>query len=203
MFYYPNRRYYPRFEKDLALKASENKFKALVEQSLTGIYIFEEDKYIYVNSQFCEIFGYSENEIITGMKPTDVISFEDKKRANENINKRLNGEVQSVRYIAKGNHKTGKPLWVEIHGTHLVIEGKDVITGTVLDITARKIAEEEIRKLNGELEEKVKNRTNELETKISEIQRMNKLFVGRELRIKELKEKIKEIENSQKNKTNN
>ncbi len=193
----------PRIEADLALKASENKFKALVEQSLTGIYIFEEDKYIYVNSRFCEIFGYSENVIIAGMKPIDVISIEDKERANENIKRRLSGEVQSVRYVAKGNHKTGKPLWVEIHGTHLVIEGKDVITGTVLDITARKIAEEEIRKLNGELEEKVKDRTNELETKISEIQRMNKLFVGRELRIKELKEKIKEIENSQKNKTNN
>jgi PAS domain S-box-containing protein len=193
----------PRFEKDLALKASENKFKALVEQSLTGIYIFEEDKYIYVNSRFCEIFGYSENEIMTGMRPTDVISTEDKNRADENIKKRLSGEVQSVRYVAKGNHKSGKPLWVEIHGTHLEIEGKDVIAGTILDITDRKIAEEEIRKLNEELEEKVKDRTNELEIKISEIQRMNKLFVGRELRMKELKEKLKEIENSQRDKTNN
>ncbi len=191
----------PRIEGDLALKSSENKFKALVEQSLTGIYIFEKDNFIYVNSRFCEIFGYSENEIMTSMKPTDVISVEDRERANENVKKRLEGEVQSAHYMAKGNYKTGKPLWVEIHGTHLKTDGKDVITGTVLDITDRKIAEEEIRKLNEELEEKVKDRTNELKIKISEIQRMNKLFVGRELRMKELKEKMKELENRLKDKT--
>lgn len=44
------------------------------------------------------------------------------------------------------------------------------------------------------LEEKVKGRTAELENKISEIERMNRLFVGRELRMAELKEKIKELE---------
>lgn len=44
------------------------------------------------------------------------------------------------------------------------------------------------------LEELVKERTAELENKISEIKRINKLFVGRELRMVELKEKIKELE---------
>lgn len=44
------------------------------------------------------------------------------------------------------------------------------------------------------LEGRVRERTEELEKKISEIERLNKLFVGRELRMKELKEKIKELE---------
>lgn len=184
----------PRIESERRLKSSENKFKALVEQSLTGIYIFEKERFIYVNQRFCEIFGYSEEEILTGMKPTDVISAEERKRAAENIDRRLSGEVKSVHYTARGNHKTGKQLWVEIHGTHLELEEKDVITGTVLDITSRVIAEEEVRKLNEGLELKIEERTSELETKISEIERMNKLFVGRELRMKELKEKIKEME---------
>jgi PAS domain S-box-containing protein len=44
------------------------------------------------------------------------------------------------------------------------------------------------------LEEKVKERTAELEEKTAKLERLNRLFVGRELRMKELKERIKELE---------
>ncbi len=44
------------------------------------------------------------------------------------------------------------------------------------------------------LEERVKNQTAELEDKIAKLERLNRLFVDRELRMKELKEKIKELE---------
>ncbi len=53
---------------------------------------------------------------------------------------------------------------------------------------------EEILRNAAILEEKVKERTAELETKVAEIERLNRLFAGRELRMKELKEKIKELE---------
>ncbi len=44
------------------------------------------------------------------------------------------------------------------------------------------------------LENRVKERTAELEEKIAEVERLNRLFVGRELRMKELKERIRELE---------
>jgi predicted nucleic acid-binding Zn-ribbon protein len=44
------------------------------------------------------------------------------------------------------------------------------------------------------MEELVEERTNELEEKSAELERMNKLFVGREFRIKELRDRIKELE---------
>lgn len=58
----------------------------------------------------------------------------------------------------------------------------------------RKIAEEGLHKLTESLEQRVKERTAELEEKNAELERMNKLFVGRELRMAELKEKIRELE---------
>ncbi|HWR96809.1 MAG TPA: GAF domain-containing protein [Candidatus Methanoperedens sp.] len=45
-----------------------------------------------------------------------------------------------------------------------------------------------------ELEEKVKARTADLEVRIAEIERMNKLFVNREFRIKELKDQVAGLE---------
>lgn len=68
------------------------------------------------------------------------------------------------------------------------------IVGTVLDITKRKQAEEKIRLLNAELEQKVLERTAELTVKTAELERINKIFVNRELRMRELKAKIAELE---------
>jgi PAS domain S-box-containing protein len=66
--------------------------------------------------------------------------------------------------------------------------------GTIQDITERKEVQIQINKLNEELEQRVIERTKELEDKNAELIRMNKLFVGRELRMVELKEKIKELQ---------
>lgn len=66
--------------------------------------------------------------------------------------------------------------------------------GTVQDITERMQAEEELCKLNEELELRVQQRTAELENKNAELERTNRLFVGRELRMVELKERIRELE---------
>lgn len=58
----------------------------------------------------------------------------------------------------------------------------------------RKLAEEELRRLKDELEQRVQDRTTELKEKNAELEKMNKLFVGRELRMVELKARIRELE---------
>jgi predicted nucleic acid-binding Zn-ribbon protein len=40
----------------------------------------------------------------------------------------------------------------------------------------------------------VEERTNELKEKVAELERMNDLFVGREFRIKELRDRVRELE---------
>ncbi len=67
--------------------------------------------------------------------------------------------------------------------------------GVVLtDISAQKSMEEELRTLNEELEQRVTERTAELVTKNTELEKMNRIFVGRELRMAELKKQIKDLE---------
>jgi PAS domain S-box-containing protein len=91
--------------------------------------------------------------------------------------------------------RDGSGFPVEYVSTPLMENGR--IVGTVLvfrDITERVRAEERIRKLNEELEERVRERTVELESKNQELERLNKVFVGRELRMVELKERIRTLE---------
>lgn len=67
------------------------------------------------------------------------------------------------------------------------------MTGVCFDITELKKAEEEIKKLNAQLEQKVAERTSQLESKYAELEKMNRIFVGRELKMVELKKEIKEL----------
>ena len=61
-------------------------------------------------------------------------------------------------------------------------------------LVERNRAKEALSRLNEELEQRVKDRTKELVRRNHELEQMNKAFVGRELRMIELKERIKELE---------
>lgn len=64
------------------------------------------------------------------------------------------------------------------------------------EITERKQAEKELEKHREHLEELVKERTSELKEKNTELERMNEVFTGREFRVKELRDRVKELEES-------
>lgn len=66
---------------------------------------------------------------------------------------------------------------------------------TLHDLTKDRKVQEELAEYREHLEELVKARTAEIERQKSELERLNKLFVGRELRMIELKEQIRELEN--------
>ncbi len=68
------------------------------------------------------------------------------------------------------------------------------VISIVRDVTERKQNEAELEKYKKHLEELVKVRTAELEERNVELERMNSAFVGREFRIKELRDRVKELE---------
>lgn len=92
---------------------------------------------------------------------------------------------------AKGKHK-----WIRTIGKPIKNKGVvDRIHGSFQDITEIKKVEKELNKHRENLEQLVTERTNDLNEKNSELERINKLFVNRELKMVELKEKIKVLEN--------
>ncbi len=72
--------------------------------------------------------------------------------------------------------------------------GIPTVLGVSIDITDRKQAAEELAKHRENLEELVQERTKELEDKNIKLEKFNKLFVDREFRIKELRDKLKKLE---------
>jgi hypothetical protein len=105
---------------------------------------------------------------------------------------REQGKIRDME--AQFRTKTGAVLDGLVSGEPIVL-GDDLCMLTIIrNITERKKTEQELEKHRLHLEEMVNERTAELKAKIAEIERMNKLFVDRELRMIELKEKVKELE---------
>jgi PAS domain S-box-containing protein len=132
-----------------ALGIVESRFHALVENSLVGIYIIQNDRFSYVNPKFAEIFGYSQQEIISSKTVSDLVAPNYRHRVNENIRKRLSGEVQSLRYRFRGVRKDNGIVYIEVHGSRTDVAGKPAVLGTLVDITDSVRSEKELKYRRG------------------------------------------------------
>lgn len=129
-----------------ALKAAEAKFRGLVEHSLVGIYIIQDGRFAYVNPRFAEILGYPSEEILRHRSVEDLVAAEDRPLVRENLRRRMAGEVNALHYSYRALRKDGTIVEVEVRGTRMDYEGRPAVIGSLLDITERKRAEDELRR---------------------------------------------------------
>lgn len=131
-----------------ALRENEEQFRTLAESSLTGIYLFQDNLFHYVNPAFERIFGYEPGEIVGKIGPIELTHPDDRALVQENIRRRERGDIPNIRYEFRAVRKNGSTIFVEVFGSRLEHRGKPAIIGTLIDITERKRAEERIRHLN-------------------------------------------------------
>jgi PAS domain S-box-containing protein len=128
-----------------ALIESEEKYRNVIENSLIGFHIMKDGLFKYVNKQFCEILGYSYEEIVDKAGPMDFVHPDDREMVAENIRKRTSGETDRTEYEFRAIRKDGQLINIKVIGTTMVYEGERVPTGTILDITREKNLETQLR----------------------------------------------------------
>lgn len=129
------------------LKESENRYRIFAESSLVGIFLIQEEKFVYVNPRSVEIFGYPPklenlNDFL------DLISPEDRERFKERYNLVLNKSLDFIIDEFKGRKSYKETIYFEISMVNIIYNSKPTILGTILDITYRKKLEEELKILS-------------------------------------------------------
>ncbi len=117
-----------------ALKESEEKFRTLTQISLTGIFIYQET-FIYVNPAFCEITGYTQEELLT-MHPWEVLTSQYQEKIKEVAKKRISGEMrESTQMQVDVKRKDGRIRNTKVSVATMPYQGGFVGTGNIIDIT--------------------------------------------------------------------
>jgi len=130
-----------------ALSATEARFQSLVEQSLVGIFMLQDDIFIYVNPKFSDIFGYQPEQLIESRSLLDLVARDDQIRVITQFLRPLSEGSDSLHFFFRGRRSDGSAIDLEVSGTRTRINGNAAVIGTLLDITERKRAESELSKL--------------------------------------------------------
>ncbi len=154
-----------------ALQESEARFRSIIENTQAGYFFIDAAGYFRnVNAAWLKLYKYDSAEDVIGRHFTVVQKIEDIEQSAEFVAGIMRGDSNySIGEFSRKCHDgtieyhsfSASPVW---HGGEAI-----GIEGFILDTTARRRAEEEILRLNAELEERVLQRTSELEAAIQEL----------------------------------
>jgi PAS domain S-box-containing protein len=141
-----------RKQAEQALRESEEKYRALVENSPNLVAVYQDGHFNYVNKAACSRFGWTYEELTSPSfdAAEKLVSEGSRYIVRENIAKRLRGEYV---YPYEINMKTreGSEFPALVYGEMISYGGKPANQITFVDITERKRAEEELEQSREQL----------------------------------------------------
>ena len=162
-----------RKQAEASLRESQALYHSLVEQLPVGVFRKNaEGRYVFVNSFFVGIRGETP-EMFLGKLPRELPPHEgvfvaQATRHHEQIMR----TGRSLEVIDEYRHMDGRMLFFQVVKSPVFDPDGKIIgsQGILFDVTARKNAEDEVRRLNAELEQRVIERTAELEAANKELE---------------------------------
>jgi len=127
-------------------------FQAIIEQSLAGVYIMQDERFCYSNATWAAMAGYTPAELV-GMHLRDLVAPDFLDTVLHRYYQRLSGEVHSMRFLTRGLHRDGHIVHIEIHGSRMIYRGRPAVGGVGIDVSEHVVREDELRRSREQLQE--------------------------------------------------
>jgi len=120
-------------------------FLNIIQRSLSGILIFQEDRVVFSNPALQEMIGLTEDEILQ-MDPFDLVHPIDHDLVRQRAAQRLKGLSPPEDYKFRILTSDGEAKWMRLFATSITYRGKPAILANILDIDEQTRADELQRK---------------------------------------------------------
>lgn len=140
-------------EDERAIHESEEKFRIISETAPVGIFVFQDDRIVYVNREGTRIMGYSQEEFLEIVPFWQLVHEEYQDVVAHNATRRQQGLLsKQVTYEFPVKSKSGDIRHVRAMVSSTTLKGKPAGIITIVDLTEIKKAEEERKKLEAQLQ---------------------------------------------------
>ncbi len=137
---------------EAALRESEQRFRGMIEQTVTGIFVRQGEAFAYVNNAFCTMVGYSREELL-GKPVMELLASDPDTRAQMlALREKLKQGVKNLHTNLPMVNKTGDTRLLTMHGTPIDWQGGQGIIVMVEDTTERTLTEQRIAQYIKQLE---------------------------------------------------
>ena len=128
------------------LRASEHRFRSLVEGSIQGVIVHNAPNILFANEEAAKILGYDSQEEFRRTSPIEShIHPDDRGRIESYGQARLLGKPAPGSYEVRALRKDGSTAWLEARVTVVQWDGASAIQSVFYDISDRKQAEEALK----------------------------------------------------------
>ena len=135
-----------------ALRASEEKYRLLVESANEAIVVAQDDVIRFANRRMSTITGYGQEQLL-GMNATKLVHPDDLEMVLDSHRRRLAGLEASDSYGFRLLTRDGGVRWVELTGVRVDWEGRPATLNFLADVTGHRQAEEQARRLAAAVEQ--------------------------------------------------
>ncbi|MBB1077202.1 diguanylate cyclase [Rhodoferax sp. 4810] len=132
---------------ELALKASEERYRTLIEWSPEAILVHQRTHIMYANPAALALFGAPNMQSLLSKRTTDLIHPDDLGQQQARMNSIEKGEPLPPSTEARFLKLDGSTIDVEVQGTAIEFDGEPAVHVSIRDITQRKRLENDIRQL--------------------------------------------------------
>lgn len=161
------------------LRESEERYRAVVEQAAEGIFLVDADtrRVLEANAAYQNLLGYTSEEILR-LTLYDLVPYP--RKSMDCYVERVLERMSYVSGERRHRRKDGSLVDVEVSANLISYGGREALCIVVRDITERKRAEEELHRLNEQLEHRVRQRTAQLEATNRELEAFS-YFISHDL----------------------